>query len=148
MCTQSYILIRTYNLCNRPRVCCLSFSRLPVTTSQFSLALANAVLVFIKLWYSDVKISLLGGWASQWRPPQLYNRLSHREWLHIKGWLEECLNFYSEQICKPFTVNKFPSVQIRAMGDEAQWLQKAPITGVGGNRAKAKQILFTVLPWN
>jgi hypothetical protein len=60
--------------------------------------------------------------------------------------LEEFLNLSSEQICKPFTANQFPSLQIRATGNEAEWMQKAPISGVGGNRTGVKKILFAVLP--
>jgi hypothetical protein len=60
--------------------------------------------------------------------------------------LEECLNFSSEQICKNFTANQFSSIQIRDVGDEAEWLQRAAISGVGGYRANVKQILFAVLP--
>jgi hypothetical protein len=59
----------------------------------------------------------------------LYKLLNHREWLQIKGWLEECLNFSSEQICIPYTTNKFPRIQIRAVGDATEWMHRAPISG-------------------
>jgi hypothetical protein len=67
----------------------------------------------------------------------LYRLLSHREWLQIKGWLEECLNFSSEQICIPYTTNNFPSIQIRAMGDETEWMHRTPI--YGGPRQQSKR---------
>lgn len=57
------------NPCSRPHACCLSVSCHTDCTLQFSLALATAVSVFIWLWFSEVKISCLGEWASQWRPP-------------------------------------------------------------------------------
>jgi len=47
------------------------------TTLQFPLAHANAVSVFIRLWFMDDKISWLGGWASQWHPPQGLSEHKH-----------------------------------------------------------------------
>jgi hypothetical protein len=58
--------------CNRPRAGCLSVSRHTDYILQFSLALANAVSVFVRLWFSDVKISPLGVWARHWHPPQIF----------------------------------------------------------------------------
>ena len=47
------------------------------TSLQFPLALATAVSVFIILWCMDDQISQLGGWASQWRPPQGLSEHKH-----------------------------------------------------------------------
>jgi len=63
------IPLRTHNVCSRPLACCWSVSRHADNTSQFPRALAAPFSVFIGLC-SDDKISWLGGWASQWRPPQ------------------------------------------------------------------------------
>jgi len=41
------------------------------TTFQFPSHTRNSASVFIRLWHMDDKISWLGGWASQWRPPQM-----------------------------------------------------------------------------
>ena len=58
-----HISTGVYNLCSRPRACCLSVSTLTVSTLQFSLALTTNLSVFIRLCCSDFKISWLGGWA-------------------------------------------------------------------------------------
>jgi hypothetical protein len=68
LCTQHSIPLHVYSLCSRPHACCLSVSHLTVYTLQFSLALLTALSVFKSL---DIKISWLGGWASQWCPPHI-----------------------------------------------------------------------------
>ena len=74
LCAHNTLLLPyvLYILCNRPRDRRWSVLRLGLYTLQFSFALAAAVSVFVSLWCLDVKISWLGGWASQWRPLQVH----------------------------------------------------------------------------
>jgi hypothetical protein len=71
-------------------------SRVTDSTLQFSLPLATAFLLFIKLWCMDDKISWLGGWASHWCPLQISALFKAQHLYTLSLSLEAILLLYSQ----------------------------------------------------
>ena len=99
MCTQHYFW---YVQSLKPSACLL-LDRLAShsdTTLQFPPALATAVSVFIGLWCMDDKISCLGGWSSQWRPPQGLSEHKYCDNTATKViWTAKTLDTEWQQVC-------------------------------------------------
>jgi hypothetical protein len=94
ICANNTIPLRMHNLCSRPHAFCLAVSRNTDSTLQFSFALATPFSLFIRLWWSDDKISWLGEWACQWRPTHLSGHITPAEKRPFStkqeyGWFQE-----------------------------------------------------------
>ena len=71
VCARNTSSPRTYNVCSWPLACCCT-EIASHTGSTFQLPLLrNSVSRFIRERRMDDKVSWLGEWPSQWRPPQL-----------------------------------------------------------------------------